>query len=72
MKKVLAIVLILAALGIGYIGANKIADSTKGFKFLGMKIEASDESGKTEGYVYLGIAVILLAGGVYSLGKAKD
>jgi hypothetical protein len=71
MKKLLAAVLIVAALCIGYIGANKVSDSTKGINFLGIKIEASDESAKTQGFVYLGVAVALFAGGVYLFGAAK-
>jgi hypothetical protein len=72
MKKIIGILLIVVALGLGYIGANKVADSTKGVNLFGIKIEASDESAKTEGFIYLAIAVVLFAGGVYSLGKAKD
>jgi hypothetical protein len=38
---------------------------------LGLKIDASNESGKQEGYLYLGLAVVLFAGGIYTLTKLK-
>jgi hypothetical protein len=72
MKKIIGILLIIVSLGVGYIGFNKVADSTQGINFLGIKIEATDKSTKTEGFIYLAIAVALFAGGVYSLGKARD
>ncbi len=72
MKKVIGILLIVVAVAVGYIGANKVADSTKGVNFLGIKIEASDESAKTEGFIYLAIAVVLFAGGVYSVGRSRE
>ena len=71
MKKLIGILLIVVALGLGYIGVNKVADSTKGINFLGIKIEATDKSTKTEGFIYLAIAVVLLAGGVYSATRSK-
>lgn len=63
--------LIIISISVGYIGLNKIADSTKQINFLGLKINASDESGKQEGYMYLGGAILLFAGGIYTL-KSKN
>ena len=70
-SKITGIILIVISLGVGYIGINKIADNTKEINLLGLKIDASNESGKEQGYLYLGLAVILLAGGVYTLNKSK-
>lgn len=72
MKKAIGILLIVVALGVGYIGANKLADSTKEINFLGLKIDASNESGQTQGIVYLVLALACLVGGVYAVGKAKE
>ena len=72
MKKAIGILLIVVALGVGYIGANKLADSTKEVNLLGLKIDASNESGQTQGVVYLALALACLAGGVYTMGKAKE
>lgn len=70
-SKIIGIILIVISLAVGYIGINKIADNTKEINLLGLKIDASNESGKEKGYLYLGLAVILLAGGVYTVNKSK-
>ena len=70
-SKIIGIILIVISLGVGYIGINKIADNTKEINLLGLKIDASNESGKEKGYLYLGLAVILLAGEVYTVNKSK-
>ena len=70
-SKIIGIILIVISLAVGYVGINKIADNTKQINLLGLKIDASNESGKEQGYLYLGLAVILLAGGVYTLNKSK-
>ena len=70
-SKIIGIILIVISLGVGYVGINKIADNTKQINLLGLKIDASNESGKEQGYLYLGLAVILLAGGVYTVNKSK-
>ncbi|MFD2602151.1 hypothetical protein [Flavobacterium suzhouense] len=70
-SKIVGIVLIVLSLAIGYIGLNKIADNTKEINFLGIKIDASNESGKQQGFIYTGVAVLLFAGGLYSMKKAE-
>lgn len=70
-SKVIGIILIVISLGVGYIGVNKIADSTKEINFLGIKINASNESGQMQGFIYTGLAVVLLAGGLYAVKKSK-
>jgi uncharacterized membrane protein (DUF373 family) len=70
-SKIIGIILIVISLGVGYVGANKIADNTKEINLLGLKIDASNESGKEQGYLYLGLAVILLVGGIYTVNKSK-
>ena len=70
-SKIIGIILIVISLAVGYVGINKIADNTKQINLLGLKIDASNESGKEKGYLYLGLAVILLAGGVYTVNKSK-
>lgn len=70
-SKIIAAILIIISLGLGYVGINKIKENTNEVKVLGLKIEASNESAKQEGYMYLGLAVLLLGGGLYSLNKSK-
>ena len=69
--KILAIVLILGALYVGYLGINKVSNNSKEVKVLGLEIDASNESGKEQGFLYIGLAVVLFGGGVYSLNKKE-
>lgn len=71
-SKIIAAILIIASLGIGYLGYNKVSESTNKVNVLGLKIEASNESGKQEGYLFLGVAALLFVGGIYTLNKSKS
>lgn len=71
-SKIIGAVLIIASLGLGYIGFNKVANNTAEVNFLGIKIDASNESGKQQGFMYLGLAGVLFAGGVYTINKSKS
>ena len=71
-SKIIAIVLIIAALSLAYIGINTVMANTESVNFLGLKFDVSDESGKMKGFIYIGLAVALFAGGIYTLGKAKS
>ena len=70
-NKIIGAILIIASLVMGYLAYNKISESTKSVNLLGLEIEASDEAGKSEGYIFLGLAVILFGGGIYTLNKSK-
>ena len=70
--KIIGVILIIVSLGFGYIGFNKVADNTKEINFLGLKIDASNESGKQQGFIYLGLAIAIFAGGIYSINKSKS
>ncbi|KVV13161.1 hypothetical protein ACRASX_03520 [Flavobacterium sp. TMP13] len=70
-SKLIGIVLIVISLSVGYVGFNKVANSTKEINFLGLKIDASNEEGQTQGYLYLGLAILLFGGGLYTVNKAK-
>ncbi|HEU0137824.1 MAG TPA: hypothetical protein VFQ50_11085 [Flavobacterium sp.] len=67
--KIIGAILILAGLALGCLGFNKVAESSESVEIVGINIEASDKSGKQEGYIYLGVAVVLFAGGIYTLSK---
>lgn len=71
-SKIIAIVMIVAALAIAYIGINTVMANTESFNFLGMKFDVSNESGKMKGFLYIGLALVLFFGGVYTLNKAKS
>ena len=67
--KILGAVLIIGALYIGYLGINKVSNNNKEVEVLGLEIDASNESGKEQGFLYIGLAVVLFGGGIYSLNK---
>lgn len=67
--KIVGILLIVAGAFLGYLGITKIVDNSAEVKIFDLEIDVSNESGKEKGYVYLGIAALLFAGGVYSLKK---
>lgn len=70
-SKIIGILLIIISLGIGYSGFNKVSDNTANINILGLDIDASNEKGKEQGYIYLGLAVTMLLGGLYTLSKSK-
>jgi len=67
--KILGTVLLIAASIFGYFGITKVANSSSEVKVLGLEIDASNESGKEKGYMLIGLAVVLFAGGLYSINK---
>ncbi|WP_264565527.1 hypothetical protein [Flavobacterium sp. N3904] len=70
-SKIIGIILIVVSLAIGYMGINKISGSTKKVNLLGLKIDASNESGQQQGYIYVGVAIVIFIGGIYS-AKSKS
>ncbi|MFT4521730.1 MAG: hypothetical protein ACI8ZN_000667 [Bacteroidia bacterium] len=69
--RLIGILLVAASLAIGYLGFNKLNNSIKEVSLLGLKIDATDESGQDEGYVYLGVAIFIFVGGVYLIKPRK-
>ena len=67
--KIIGALLILVSIGMGYMGYTKVSENTQEVNLLGLKIDASNESGKQEGYMYLGFAVVLFLGGIYTINK---
>ena len=68
-SKVIGIILIVVSIALGYFGVNKISDSQASVEVLDIEMEATNQSGKQEGYIYTGLAVILFIGGVYLVQK---
>lgn len=69
--KIIGTILIIASLIIGYMGINKISKSTNQINLLGLKIEASNESEQQLGYIYLGVAIVFFAGGIYNINPKR-
>jgi len=71
MKQIIGILLIVAALVLGYMGIRGLGESSKSVELLGMEITAEDGAAKQNAYIELGLGVIALVGGVYLLGGKK-
>ncbi|RKS02805.1 MULTISPECIES: hypothetical protein [unclassified Flavobacterium] len=70
-RKIIGAILILISLGVGYLGFKTMSESSNSVKVLGVNIEASNETGKRKGYMYIGLAIVLFAGGIYTINKSK-
>jgi len=69
MKKIIGVVLIIIAIGLGYQGVNTVSNSGQSTEVLGVELGVEDKSQKTTGFIYLGLAVVSLIGGVTLVGK---
>lgn len=65
LKKYIGILLIVFSLG--YLGIDKISNSSASVELMNVKLGVSDKSGKEQGYIYLGLAILLFGGGIYVL-----
>lgn len=70
-SKIIGALLVVVSFALGYIAVNRIADSTKTIKFLGIRINASNESGQIQGYIFLGLAILIFVGGIYAIVKTS-
>lgn len=70
-RKIIGAILIIISLGMGYLGFKTMSESSNSVKVLGVNIEASNETGKRKGYMYIGLAIVLFAGGIYTINKSK-
>lgn len=68
-NKIVAILLIVAGLGIAYTGINTVSDNSASVEVLDVELDLSNESGKEQGYIYMGLGVLLFVGGLYTLKK---
>ena len=67
--QILGAILIIGGLYVGYLGINKVSNNSKEVEILGLEIDASNDSGKEQGFIYIGLAIVLFGGGIYSLNK---
>lgn len=67
--KVVGIILIIVSIYVGYLGANKVANNNKSVEVLNLEVDVSNNAGKEQGYIYLGVAVLLFVGGIYSMNR---
>lgn len=67
--KVVGILLIIASLFVGYLGVTKVANNNKSVEVLNVEVDVSNNAGKEQGYIYLGVAALLFVGGIYSMNR---
>ena len=72
MKKIIGIILIVAALFLGYLGVNQVQKSANSVEVLGIELSAEDKGGKETGYIELALAVVALVGGIYLVSKKES
>jgi UDP-N-acetyl-D-mannosaminuronate dehydrogenase len=70
-RKIIGALLIIISLGLGYLGFKTMTESSNSVKVLGVNIEASNETEKRKGYMFIGLAIVLFAGGIYTINKSK-
>jgi len=68
-RKIIGVLLIVLSLGLGYFGINKVSENSTEIKVLDLKVDISNSSEKELGYIYVGLAVVLLGGGIFLLKK---
>jgi hypothetical protein len=71
MKQTIGIVLIIAALAMGYFGYDKMQNSKAGIKIGDLEISATDKSSNESAYLLLGLGAVCLLGGIVMLSRGK-
>lgn len=71
MKNIISLILILAGLGLGYMGYTKMQDSSNSLKIGGIELKAQDSAAKNESYLFLGGGALCLVLGVVALTRGK-
>jgi hypothetical protein len=71
MKKIIGIILIILSLYLGYMGVTTFSNSGESVEILGVELSAEDKQEKSTSFIYLGLAVVTLIGGV-ALVKSKN
>ncbi len=69
MRQLIGLALIISSLGLGYQGIQQISDNSTSLEILNIEIDLSHKSEKQEGYMYVGLAVLLFVGGIYLFKK---
>lgn len=69
MRKIIGTILVIASLGLGYMGVTKVEKNDASVEILDLDIDLSNKSGKEQGYMYIGLAVVMFLGGIYTLNK---
>ena len=71
MKNTIGIIMIIAALVLGYFGYDKLQNAEAGIEIGDLEFSASDKGSKEAAYILLGLGAICLVSGIISISKEK-
>lgn len=69
MNRILAVVLILAGIGLGILGFQKMENSKTGIQIGNVEISAKNEKASTTAIAYLALGALCLVGGAVMLRR---
>ncbi len=72
MKQIIGIILIIAAIAMGYLGYDKMQNSKAGIKIGDLEISATNKTSNESAYLLLGLGAVCLLGGVVLLSRGKN
>lgn len=67
--KIIGIIVMLIGIYTSYLGIEKINNNSAEIEALGMELDISNKDGQQQGFIYLGLGVILILGGAYVIAK---
>ncbi|PVX49400.1 putative secreted protein with PEP-CTERM sorting signal [Balneicella halophila] len=70
-SKVIGIILIVVGIILAYYGVTTISENNHAIELFGAELDFSNESGKEQGYIYLGLALVAFIAGVFMVRKKK-
>lgn len=70
MKNSVGIILIIAALVLGYLGYDKMENSKAGIKIGELEISATDKSSSENAYIFYGLGALCLLGGIVLVSRS--
>jgi hypothetical protein len=71
MKQTVGIILLIAALALGYMGFDKMQNSKAGIKIGDLEISATDKTSNESAYLLLGLGAVCLLGGIVMISRGK-
>ncbi len=72
MKQTVGIILLIAALALGYLGFDKMQNSKAGIKIGDLEISATDKTSNESAYLLMGLGAVCLLGGIVLISRGKS
>jgi len=70
MKKIIALLLVIGGLALGYFGFTELKNSSKGIEIGNLEIKAQDKESSTTAYLMMGAGVLMIIGGASWGGRS--